>query len=541
MRFHLRKYLKTLLQIALKNQSGRDREELIRKLSSSEQRYHALFQYYPIGTVVVDQEGRIIEYNLARERSGTRLPRIGDVMYKDYAGKHAIDMHEELMEVIRSGAAKEFPEIQYEDRFLQVQISPFPGGAMIISMDITESKTAQAEKKRLESHLQQARKMEAIGNLAGGIAHRFNNALAVIAAHLDLIDMDLPVNLSIACHTEPMKDAILKMTHLTSQLLAYARGGKYQPKAISLYEFVKETLPLVNHSVRPGISIRADLPSETWPVMADFTQMQMVLSSLLGNASDAIESEGFIHISACNREMSARDLAEYPSLAPGPYVILSIQDNGTGMDEEIKKHIFEPFFTTKSHGRGLGMAAVYGIVKNHEGWTQIDSEPGKGTSVHILLPAIKQEVNVGKEQGPSYIGGTGTVLVIEDDDLVMDATKKMLERLGYRVLEATTGAGSLKMVREHQGDIDLAMLDIQLPDMHGRDVYPLLMQSRPGLKVIVCSGYSIEGPAQEILNAGAEIFLQKPFSLASLSKILHQMQGKTQGIEEPVTMVARMR
>lgn len=539
---YLKQYLKSLLQIALKNRSGTDREELIRKLSSSEQRYHALFQYYPIGTVVVDQEGRITEYNLARERSGTRLPRIGDVMYKDYAAKHVIDMHEELMEVIRSGAAKEFPEIQYEDRFLQVQISPFPGGAMIISMDITESKTAQTEKKRLESHLQQARKMEAIGNLAGGIAHRFNNALAVIAAHLDLIDMDLPKNLSIADHAEPMKDAILKMTHLTSQLLAYARGGKYQPKAISLYEFVKETLPLVNHSVRPGISIKADLPSETWPVMADFTQMQMVLSAVLGNASDAIEGEGFIHISACNREMTSRDLAEYSGLIPGPYVILSIQDTGTGMDEEIKKHIFEPFFTTKSHGRGLGMAAVYGIVKNHEGWTQIDSEPGKGTSVHIILPAIKQEVKVAKEQEPPYIGGTGTVLVIEDDELVMDATKKMLERLGYRVLEATTGAESLKMVREHQGEIDLAMLDIQLPDMHGRDIYPLLMQYRPGLKVIVYSGYSIEGPAQEILNAGAEVFLQKPFSLASLSKILHQMQGKTQGmVKEPAAMVARMR
>jgi CheY-like chemotaxis protein len=145
--------------------------------------------------------------------------------------------------------------------------------------------------------------------------------------------------------------------------------------------------------------------------------------------------------------------------------------------------------------------------------------------VHILLPAVKQKLKTGKEPETSYTGGRGTILLIEDDELVMDATKQMLERLGYRVLEATTGAGSLEMVREHRGDIDLAILDIQLPDMHGRDIYPRLMQSRPGLKVIVCSGYSIDGPAQEILNAGAEIFLQKPFSMAALSKVLHQMQG----------------
>ncbi|RJR42549.1 MAG: response regulator [Desulfobacteraceae bacterium] len=532
-----KKYLKTLLQFVLKDLVEENeiaaRDELIRKLSASEQRYHALFQYYPIGTVVVDQEGRITEYNLAREKSAPRLPRIGDVMYKDYAGKHQIDMHAELMEVIRSGAAKEFAEVQYEDRLLQVQISPFPGGAIIISMDITESRKSQAERKRLEAQLQQARKMEAIGNLAGGIAHRFNNALAVISAHIDLLDMDLPEDPAVAGHTEPMKDTVRKMTHLTSQLLAYARGGKYQPKIMGLSDFVTETLPLVRHAVRPGVSVRADLPSEIWPVMADFTQMQMVLSAVISNASDATEDGGVIRVSAVNREMTERDLIEYSGLAPGPYIILSIEDNGNGMDEEIRKHIFEPFFTTKAHGRGLGMAAVYGIVKNHAGWTQVESEPGKGTSVHILLPAAKTKIEERKEPELTHAGGTGTVLVIEDDELVMDATKKMVERLGYRVLAATTGAESLKVVSEYQGDIDLAILDIQLPDMHGKDIYPRLMRYRPGLKVIVCSGYSIEGPAQEILNAGAEAFLQKPFSMAALSRVLHHMLGI---VEEPASI-----
>lgn len=521
----VKRLLRRLNDLLSEEKSGSgERERLIGELLRSEKRYHALFQYYPIGTVVVDEEGKITEYNLARERSGTRLPRIGDVMYRDYAGKHHVDMHQELMGVIRTGVAKEFSDLEYGDRVLQIQISPFPGGAMIISMDVTESRRSQAERERLEAQLEMARKMEAIANLAGGIAHRFNNALAVLSAHVDLMKLNRSKDPSISGHAEPMEDAIRRMTQLTGQLLAYARGGKYQPKTMSLGSFISETLPLVKHAVRPDVLITAELPAETWPVKADFTQMQMVLSALLGNASDAIDGKGVIRISTMNRQMGKHDLVGYSGLAPGPYVVLTIQDTGRGMDEETRRHIFEPFFTTKSQGRGLGMAAVYGIVKNHEGWTQVDSESGKGTSVHILLPATKTAPRE-KEQESSFTAGTGTILLVEDDELVMDATKGMLEMLGYRVLGARTGAQALEVARDPKGDMDLVLLDIQLPDMHGRDIYPRLMEARPGLKVIVCSGYSIEGPAQEILNAGAEDFLQKPFSLASLSKILRQTLG----------------
>lgn len=525
----LMKYLKRSLRLVLKDLLGEDRavsgerEKLIEELSRSEKRYRALFQYYPMGTVVVDQEGRITEYNLARERAGTRLPRIGDVMYRDYAGKHRIDMHQELMGVIRTGVAKEFSEMKYDARVLQVQISPFPGGAMIISMDVTDARRNRVEKKRLEAQLETARKMEAVANLAGGIAHLFNNALAILTARLDLMRLDLPGKFPTSGHVEPMEDAVRKMAELTSQLLAYARGGKYQTKTMSFSRFINETLPLVKHSVRPDILIEADLTPETWPVKADFTQMQMVLSAVLANASDAIEGKGIIRISAGNREMAAFDLRDYPTLSPGAYVVLTVQDTGNGMDEETRRHIFEPFFTTKFPGRGLGMAAVYGIVKNHEGWVQIESEPGRGTSVHILLPATKDAPRAAAQQELPFAAGTGTILLVEDDELVMDATKSMLEILGYHVLEAQTGAQALQLAQDRKVDMDLVLLDVQLPDMHGRDVYPRLMKSRPGIKVIVCSGYSTEGPARELLNAGANSFLQKPFSLASLSNTLQRM------------------
>lgn len=218
---------------------------------------------------------------------------------------------------------------------------------------------------------------------------------------------------------------------------------------------------------------------------------------------------------------------QHPGLKPGPYVCLTIEDDGKGMDEETRSGIFEPFFTTKFQGRGMGMAAVHGIVKNHDGWISVDSELGKGTVVRIYLPAV--EVVVRKEEMAKIepVKGTGTILVIEDEDVVSKVTQAMLERLGYRVMVAKTGKDAIHITETFNGDIDLALLDIKLPDMEGGKVYPLIMEARPNLKVIVFSGYAIDGPARKILDAGAQDFIQKPFSLATLSeKVKEALEGK---------------
>jgi signal transduction histidine kinase/CheY-like chemotaxis protein len=392
--------------------------------------------------------------------------------------------------------------------------------------------------KKLRERLQQTQKMEAISTLSGGIAHQFNNALSVITGNIDLLEIDFPSDENVANYLKDMKASAILMTKLTAQLLAYARGGKYQDKTVSLSDFVRETVPLVKHAIDSAIDVETDLPSNILNVKADLTQMQMVMSAVLTNAAEAMEGKGRIRVTCRDTIITEETVGDFPGLTPGKYVNLTIVDDGKGMDEETRNRIFEPFFTTKLEGRGLGMAAAHGIIKNHAGWISVDSELGKGTTVKIYLPAIESvqtrptglpvaETPVKEDPKPKtkLIKGTGTILVIEDEEPVMKISRAILERMGYRVLEARTGQEAVDIVKTFEGHIDLALLDILLPDMTGNDIYPLIMETRPDLKVIVFSGYSIDGPAREILNAGAEDFIQKPFTMAGLSEKLKKILG----------------
>jgi two-component system, cell cycle sensor histidine kinase and response regulator CckA len=377
------------------------------------------------------------------------------------------------------------------------------------------------EQKELEWRLRQAQKMESIAKLAGGIAHQFNNALFVITATTDLLEMQVPKEEIRSEYFDSIKKSTARMTQLTRQLLAYARGGKYEVKDISLSVLVRNTLPLLQHTLDPSISVETNLPGDILKTKGDLTQLVMVLSILLSNAVEAIESEGHIKIACRNELITKEDAKAFPGLSPGPFVSLTVEDNGRGMNEETRKRAFEPFFTTKFLGRGLGLAAAYGIVKNHGGWISIESQRDRGTSVCIYLPTV-HEIEEKKAQSvhKEPLKGTGTILLIEDEVAVVAALRKLLEPLGYHVLEATTGKEAIRLARAYDGAIDLAILDVFLPDMNGNKVYPLLKEFRPDLKVLVFSGYSLDGPAQEILDAGAHGFLQKPVSIEVLSEKL---------------------
>jgi len=285
---------------------------------------------------------------------------------------------------------------------------------------------------------------------------------------------------------------------------------------------------LLRHTLDPSVHVETDLPLDVMNIKADGTQMQMMLSAIVANSNEAMEGPGRIRISTRNMDLDQEFMKDHPELKPGPYVCLTIKDDGKGMDEDTRGKIFDPFFTTHFMGRGLGMASVYGIIKNHDGTITVESEVGKGTVVRIYLPAIEAKEEVKKEVGRVELAmGEGTILVIEDEESLVMMFRQILERLGYRVLEAMTGKEAVELANSFDGQIDLALLDIKLPDMDGGRIYPLIVEARPDLKVLVCSGYSIDGPAQAILDAGAEGFIQKPFLIAPFAEKLKEvLEGK---------------
>jgi len=379
---------------------------------------------------------------------------------------------------------------------------------------------------RYERQLQQAQKLEAISTLAGGIAHEYNNALSAVVGSLELLKLDFSENEKVVDDIDYIQPAIQRMTNLASQLLAYARGGKYHPQRICISSFVKDTLPTLQHTLDPSICVDTHLFADAWTIDADLIQMQMVLAAIMTNASEAIDGNGNIRISTQNVCIDDATTQNYPELSSGRYISLEIEDNGRGMDETTLQRLFEPFYTTKLQGRGLGMAAVYGIIKNHRGWIKVDSELDRGTLVTIYLPAVDDILLPEKDTEASVALGTETILLVEDETVVVEVSRKMLTRLGYQTLVAQTGEEAIKMSNKSDENFDLVLLDMKLPDLDGKEIFSAIRAARPDMKVIIFSGYSIDGPVQEILDAGADGFIQKPFPISTLSTKLREVLGK---------------
>ncbi len=496
--------------------------------------------------LVLDTEGRIIRFNpYMEELCGYTLDEVKgkdwfSTFLPEVNGNHIRGLFRTAVDDIKTQGNIN-PVVSKDGREIVVEwydktLKDADGktiGLVAIGQDITE-------RRQMEEELLKIRKLESLGVLAGGIAHQFNNALSVITGHAELLEMDYPQDEKVLGSAETMKEAAHRMAHLTSQLLAYAGGGKYSPRPISLSEFVANTLPVISRDLDPAVRVETDLSPDLLNVKVDRTQMQMVLSALMANANEAMETPGRIRISTGNMVVDRGFIKDHPGLRPGSYVYLSIEDDGKGMDKETKDRIFDPFFTTHFIGRGLGMPAAYGIIKNHDGTITVASEPGKGTTVTLYLPALETVEGVEGEVVERVVSAPavglptdeGFVLVIEDEAPLAILFRKILETLGYRVLEAGTGEKAVNIAKTFDGKIDLALLDIKLPDMSGNQIYPLIMEARPKLKVIVCSGYSIDGPAREILDAGAQAFIQKPFLISTLAEKLKEV------LEERTTIVA---
>ena len=394
-------------------------------------------------------------------------------------------------------------------------------------MDITELKVAEEENIRMLKRVKNSQKMEAISSLSGGIAHQFNNALSVILGSVDILDLSLANENESRRYFPHIRSSIERMTKLSNQLLAYARGGRYQVSEISCSDLIRNTLPLIAHTTHQGISIDTDIPHDIFNIKVDITQMQMVFSAILINASESMEVDGSIKIICNNEIIDHGNIADYPGLKTGNYIKILIKDNGSGMDAETIDRIFDPFYTTKFTGRGLGMAASYGIIKNHNGNITVDSELGKGTTVSILLPAVEKPADIPEEPKAEITqkNYSVTVLVIDDEQVVLDLLCEQLKIMGYNVLCAATGSKAIEIAETFNGDIELAILDVLLPDMNGDKIFKYIKKARPGLKVIVCSGFSIEETSETLVKDSDE-FIQKPFSMLELSDKLKKILEK---------------
>jgi PAS domain S-box-containing protein len=403
--------------------------------------------------------------------------------------------------------------------------SGIPVSILCETQDITERKRAEKEKSILEERLRRADKMEAIGTLAGGIAHDFNNLLMGIQGNASMILMNLNQSQPDYERVKQIEEHVQSGADLTRQLLGFARGGRFEVKPSDMNAIIEKASFMFGRT-RKEISLHRKPGQDLWSVEVDRGQMEQVFMNLFVNALQAMPGGGDIYLETQNLLLSEQQ-GLFLSMNPGKYVKITVTDTGTGMDDKTRERIFDPFFTTKAMGRGtgLGLASVYGIIKGHLGIINVYSEPGHGTTFTIYLPASEKEVEKEKTSSGEIVLGRETILLVDDEKMVLDVNRKLLETLGYNVYAANSGQEALAVFTEKKNTIDLVILDLIMPGMSGGEIFNRLREIHPGIKILLTSGYSLNGKAQTIMDRGCNGFLQKPFHREHLSGKVREVLG----------------
>jgi two-component system cell cycle sensor histidine kinase/response regulator CckA len=442
------------------------------------------------------------------------------------------------IEIIRSGG---------ERRYLLITVTPWFGsqgefaGAFGIFRDETDRKQAQEEKLEMERRLLHAQKLESLGILAGGIAHDFNNLLMAVMGNLDLALMDLAQDSPVRTRIERAIQATRRAADLTGQMLAYAGKGKFLVREMNLSEGVRQNLDMLKASVSKNVRLNLDLGWDLPPISADPEQIQQVVLNLIANASEAVgDGPGVISLAVGVRDcddsyLRASRLEEKPPA--GRFVFLEVSDTGCGMDKETQLRLFEPFFTTKFLGRGMGMSAVLGIVRGHKGAILVESEPDRQTTVRVLFPVSDTALETGivaAEAGVTpwaetrALSSLATVLVVDDEEVVRDVAKAMLERLGCRVLTAEGGSEAIRVFRERLDGISCVILDLTMPDMDGVATFKELRLVKPDVKVILSSGHNEQEATRRFAGQGLAGFIHKPYQIQRLRDTLKRVLKKSE-------------
>ncbi len=507
-------------------------------LIQSEERYRTLFETSMDAIYITATSGRFIEANPAAVHLfgfGTREELLQTPIQSLYLDPDERKSFQKDIE--KNGFVKDYPL-----KFRQKDETPMD---CLITSTIWKSEDGIemgyrgiirdiTEQNRLKAQLLQAQKMEAVGTLAGGIAHNFNNILMTIQGNTSLMLMKTDPEHPHFQKLQTVEQYIEYGSELSNQLLGFARSGASEMRVTNLNRLITSSSRMFSRS-KKEISIQTDICENLWPVLVDLGQMEQVFMNLFVNSWQAMPHGGKIYVRTGNIHLTPRQIAPFQD-RHGRFVKISLTDTGIGMDEEIRQKVFDPFFTTKKHGEGtgLGLSTVYGIIKQHGGYVTVYSEKGKGATFNIYLPASERRTEERQRISDQIpIAGNETILVIDDEQIIKETGQIMLEELGYTVLTAESGAEAEKIYIENQGRIDLVVLDMIMPDMSGSDTFDRLKRINPSVRALLSSGYGLNDQAAAILERGCNGFIQKPFNLTELSRKIREI------LDEPANEPSR--
>ena len=491
--------------------------EITKELLTSREHFEAIINNMSEGILELTSDARIVIAN------PSVISLVGISEEKLLASKFL-----ELFEKKNKQRIKTILETNWEEPQIIPEDSPIILNGRLVSLNFIPIKDAThesiiviitdvTEKKKIEEQLMKAQKMEAIGTLAGGIAHDFNNLMTVMQGNVSLMLMTMESDHPHCEHLRIIEQQIISGAKLTSQMLGYASQGKYEIQAIDLNNLLDATSEAFGR-MRKDLRIERYLDADLFGIQADKAQIEQVLLNLYINAADAMPDGGKLILKTTNiGHKKIPDRIYDPR--PGSYVELTVTDTGIGMYKETLERVFEPFFTTKTIGKGtgLGLASAYGVIKGHDGYIEVDSEKGHGTTFYIYLPASGSMCPKKTKPTGQLFNGQGTVLFVDDEETVLDIGVKILEKLGYQVFAANGGEKSIQVYKKMKDKIDMVILDMIMPEMGGGVVYEQIKSINPKVKVLLSSGYSKDGQATEILNRGCKGFIQKPFTIKELS------------------------